>query len=218
MSNSIEKQSQRFEFLKLVYDTTQGIQNKLVNMWDIGEELGLDKQTIEAVAQYLVGEGLIKVWTFGGSLSITQLGIKEIERATTDLPEPTEHFPDVFNMSGDFRGAVINIKSNLTRVSQSINAIPNSDLDVKAELGRLVDELAQLLQSVPSENIDDAEAVAWATESLLKTLNVDKPNKTVTTITAEGLKKAAQNLSEIVPSILPIVEQIISVVIRRTTS
>ena len=41
---------------------------------------------------------------------------------------------DRFEMSGDFRGAIVNIKSTLSNVQQSIGDIRSQDATTKAEL------------------------------------------------------------------------------------
>ena len=48
---------------------------------------------------------------------------------------------DTFNMSGDFRGAIVNIKSTLRNVTQTVNTLPSSDGSAKAELTRLIEQL-----------------------------------------------------------------------------
>ena len=45
---------------------------------------------------------------------------------------------DRFDMSGDFRGAIINIKSTLRDVQQSVGRIDSSDENAKEEIKKLV--------------------------------------------------------------------------------
>lgn len=98
MTTIAEKQKQRFQFLKLVHDATGGSETQIVNMWDLGNELGWDKQTTDVTAQYLVGEGLIKFWTISGGLGITHWGVRQIEDALANPQEQTEYFPPVINL------------------------------------------------------------------------------------------------------------------------
>jgi hypothetical protein len=123
---------------------------------------------------------------------------------------------DKFNLSGDFRGAVLNIKSTLTNVQQSIGEIPNADESSKQELENLVEALKQALETAPAENQEEAQAVAESAKMLVETAKAEKPNRTMIEITGEGLKKAAQNLAEVMPSVVGIATQIVVAVMKIT--
>ncbi len=115
---------------------------------------------------------------------------------------------DRIEMSGDFRGAIVNIKSTLTNVQQSVGDIRTDDLASRAELEKLIGQLSEALQKVPAANEEQAEAVAETAKALMDTATADKPNKTMITVTAEGLKMAAQNLAEVMPTVVTIAGQI----------
>jgi methyl-accepting chemotaxis protein len=122
--------------------------------------------------------------------------------------------PDNIKMSGDFRGAIINIKSTLTNVQQSVGAMATEDPNARQELEELIGQLSENLQQVPENNREDAQAVADLTQSLVETAKAEQPNKTTLQITGEGLKKAAQNLAEVMPAVIPIVTQIVAAVAK----
>lgn len=117
---------------------------------------------------------------------------------------------DTFNMSGDFRGSNVNIKSTLTNVNQTIGALPNADDAAKAELQKLIAQLHEALQQAPADKADDADAVAQMAETFIETANSEKPNKMILQITGEGLKKAAENLAAIVPDVVKIAGAIVA--------
>ncbi len=116
--------------------------------------------------------------------------------------------PDRYNMSGDFRGAIINIKSTLTNVRQSVGDIRTDDQDARKELEELIGQLSEALQKVPEKNQEQAEAVAETAKVLVDTAKAEKPNKTMVKITGEGLKQAAQNLADVMPAVVTIAGQI----------
>jgi septal ring factor EnvC (AmiA/AmiB activator) len=124
--------------------------------------------------------------------------------------------PDRFSMSGDFRGAFINIKSTLTNVQQSIGDISTDDPDTRKELEKLIEQLNEALQKTPVEKQEDAQAVAETAKALVDVAKAEKPNKTMLEITGEGLKKAAQNLADVMPVVLPIASQIVVTVMKLT--
>ncbi len=123
---------------------------------------------------------------------------------------------DRFDMSGDFRGAILNIKSTLTNVQQSVGDIRSGDDGDKEELKMLVEELSKALQAVPEEKKEDAVAVAQTAEALVEQAKAEKPNKTLLNITGEGLKQAAQNLVEVMPAVVTIASQIVMTIGRLT--
>lgn len=116
---------------------------------------------------------------------------------------------DTFNMSGDFRGAVLNIKSTLNNVQQTIGGMATLHDAEKEELQSLVKQLEQALTQVPEAHDEDAEAVSKTTEALVNLAAEEKPNKTMLQITGEGLKQAAKNLAEITPDVLTIATGIV---------
>jgi methyl-accepting chemotaxis protein len=121
---------------------------------------------------------------------------------------------DQFNLSGDFRGAIVNLKSTLKNVRQSAGQIPGGDEDGRKQLQELIDKLAAELEKTPPEKKEDAEAVAETAKALVDQAKSEKPNKTLLQISGEGLKQAAQNLASVMPSVASIAVQIVTAVAR----
>lgn len=119
---------------------------------------------------------------------------------------------DRINMSGDFRGAVVNIKSTLTNVQQSVGDIRTDDQNAREELEMLIGQLSEALQKVPAKNQEHAEAVAETAKALVDTAKAEKPNKTLVQVTAQGLKLAAQNLAEVMPGVVTLATRIAVIV------
>jgi hypothetical protein len=119
---------------------------------------------------------------------------------------------DTFNMSGDFRGAIINIKSTLTNVNQTVAAWPNLDESAREELQQLIEQLSESLEKVPQDKVEEAEAVAQSAEHLVSVATEEKPNKTMIQITGEGLRQAAENLADVMPIVLTIATRIVTTV------
>ncbi len=117
---------------------------------------------------------------------------------------------DTFNMSGNFSGANVNVKSTLTNVNQMIGILPQANDAKKAELQRLIAQLNEVLQQAPPEKAEEADAVVQMTEALAETAASEKPNKMMMQITGDGLKKAAENLAGIVPNVVKIAGAIVA--------
>jgi ABC-type transporter Mla subunit MlaD len=124
---------------------------------------------------------------------------------------------DTFNLSGDFRGAILNIKSTLRDVEQTVGDIRTQDGASKAELQQLIQQLSEALEKAPPQQAEAAQAVAETAKSLVDQAAAAKPNKTMLQITGEGLKQAAQNLADVMPTVLAIATQIVATVARLKT-
>jgi hypothetical protein len=121
-----------------------------------------------------------------------------------------QSYGDVY--SGDFRGAILNVRSTLENVTQSIENVTGADESEKQELKDLVAQLKAVLEKVPPDRVEEAEAVATLTESVVEQASVDKPNKALLQISREGLKKAAEDIADVLPTVLGIATKIVTVI------
>lgn len=121
---------------------------------------------------------------------------------------------DQFNMTGDFRGAIINIRSTLSDVQQHVNALYTEDVGVRDELAHLIAQLSSELEKVPETRQEEAEAVAQTARTLIENAQAEKPNKTLIEISGESLKQAAQNIADVLPAVVTIAAQIVAAVMR----
>lgn len=85
------KQNQRFQFLYKLYEESNGEESLIYNMREIGKSIGLDEKSCSNIVSYLENEGLIKGYLDGG-ISITHIGIKEVEYAIQNPDHNTQHF------------------------------------------------------------------------------------------------------------------------------
>lgn len=120
---------------------------------------------------------------------------------------------DQISVSG-VSGGVVAIKSTMGDVIQNVGNIPGADQATKDELKKLIEQLTDLLQKAPAASASDAEAVAETARQLVDSVAKEKPNKTIVQITAEGLKKAAENIKAVLPDVIPIATQIVFSVLK----
>ncbi len=116
---------------------------------------------------------------------------------------------DKFTLSGDFRGSIVNIKSQLQNVQQTVGQIETHDADAKKELQNLIQQLSDELSKTPPEKKEAAEAVSETAKALVEQAKAEKPNQTMLQITGEGLKQAAKNLADVAPAVINIATQIV---------
>ncbi len=119
---------------------------------------------------------------------------------------------DTFNMSGDFRGAVLNIKSTLTDVQQNVGAVQTDVKAAKDELIKLIAQLNVALQAVPPHKGEQAEAVAEMAKTLIDAATGEVPNKTVVKISGESLERASAELTDVLADVSVLAAQIVTAV------
>ena len=75
---------------------------------------------------------------------------------------------DTFNMSGNFSGAILNIKNTLTNTIQTVNGMAQAAPDQKQELAQLIEQLQTALATVPADQAEAAETVAETAKDLVE--------------------------------------------------
>ncbi|WP_161569138.1 caspase family protein [Candidatus Oscillochloris fontis] len=121
---------------------------------------------------------------------------------------------DQFTMSGNFSGALLNIKSTLSNVTQSIAAAPHADAAAKAQLQTLLDQLSTELQRVPATHAAAAEQTAKRIEQTVAEATKPRPDREDVAYSLKRLQQAAEQIALVLPTVLPITIQI-SEVVRR---
>lgn len=94
----------RTRFMEWLYETSDGNEVATVEEKAFVDETGVGERELENAIRYLEGEGLLRAhWSLGGILpggvSITHLGVREIEEALTRPAHPTEHFVPMMNIT-----------------------------------------------------------------------------------------------------------------------
>ena len=155
------------------------------------------------------------------SLRLRGDGMPEKRKKKPEQP-PTFNFSDNFridagivNMGGEqtfHAPIVINLHSNLEHSIQSIRDMPSANLATREELIALTGQLKEALDKIPLDAEEQAEKVTKRLQALLEEAGAKKPDREMVKISADGLKRAAENLVAVIPSILPICVNIIKLV------
>lgn len=88
-----QKKQQRLLFMSALYEKTDGSTDLVLNMWELGDELGWERPTTSRTVDYLEAEGLLEFAAMGGEIAITHAGVVEVEQSLSTPEAPTEHFP-----------------------------------------------------------------------------------------------------------------------------
>lgn len=109
------------KFLVSLYKATDGRQNSIVNMSELGSEIGFSGDETDKIAQFLKEEGLLKFVTLGGGISITHEGIVFME----DILEPLEEITDlerhiISQLSGNRGSATLSLNELILNFESNI--------------------------------------------------------------------------------------------------
>jgi hypothetical protein len=121
---------------------------------------------------------------------------------------------DRITISGNIQNSNLNIKSTLANVQQSIGEIKAGDEASRQQLQDLIVQLNQALENIPQNLKEEAEAVAASAQMLIENAKAEQPNKTLLHISGEGLKKAAENLASVAPTVVGIASQVVTAVMQ----
>lgn len=115
-------------------------------------------------------------------------------------------------MSGDFRGAILNIESRLDNVTQSVGGSPAMQPNQREELERLMSDLKTALSRVPPEHVADAETLARRIDALAEEATANNPDQENITDLGDIARRAAGKLAGVVPGIVKVVAVIVEIV------
>ena len=77
-------QKLRYTILKQAFDSLSDKNNVILNIFEIGKPLGIEKKKLERIFFYLEYEGLIKFFALGGDFCVTDKGKEIIEKSSED--------------------------------------------------------------------------------------------------------------------------------------
>lgn len=185
--NIVERTHQRFQFLKTVYELTDGNPYSFVDMWKIGEKQGLSPSETQSIVTWLSNEGLLGDGFIGGGISISHGGVQEIETALSHPKQSTRYFPPVINIVNVENMNNSQIQQGTTTSTQSFKQVSDSMDDIRNELEKLKSIVANL-------NLDDETNVE--VEAQIATVEAQLKSKHPIRVVIEESTKSLRNLLE----------------------
>lgn len=111
---------------------------------------------------------------------------------------------------GSVHGSIFNVQSHLNNTIQHINTATSMEEETRREFAALVKRLQGAFMVDGNEDTVDAQIITTTVETVVEELNSPKPDKKRLKVSAEGLAKAAGNIAAIAPTVIPVIQQIIS--------
>jgi len=204
-----EKREQRLRFLHLLYEKSDGNQQKHLSMWELGTELGLERPDIPVVMQYLEGEGLAEYKAMGGIIGITHWGVKQVEEALMTPEKETAYFPPAINILHIGTNIDSPIQQGSPGAEQRIGFDSEWLSELKVEVERLSEEIGNLQLTVEDESELRAQIA-----TVLAQLKSQKPEKGILTAALRRFQPiltagaAAGHVAEHLPGLLEMINQI----------
>ena len=133
MMNSDELDMNGQQFLIQLFERTEGDSTVQVSMYDIGDQLGLDRDLASTVAQELIGSMLVEIRTLSGGIGISADGsqmARELIGPTTSSGNEFEKLDDTPLLSSTGRQAVKQIASEVKNLTGNLGL----DFDTLTEL------------------------------------------------------------------------------------
>ncbi len=122
---------------------------------------------------------------------------------------------DVFELSGEDRGILININKTLDEMHALVNDMQSSDdEESKKDLKNSLQKLNNALIQLPPRYLEKGDAIAQTTKNLLEFANSESPNKTLLRLIADSLNKISQELAVVDSAIIGITEEIVAKVMH----
>lgn len=204
MTNKIEeRQKNRWLMLQKFYEITGGRSDThIVNIWEVGQQLGLDQETAAMTSDYLEGEGLLKALTLGGGATITHQGVREVEAAEKNPTEATLHFPPfIVNINHEtIQGDKFEGISHSTVINRSSieNAFNTTNIPVDGETQKTLIAITEAVEKSQNE----AAQLLW--QSFIEELKSQEPRKSKLRACWEGVLAILPSVSTLVSSVAKI--------------
>ena len=186
--NSIEEiQKKRFQFLHKLYELTEGDRSIAFDMYQIGKELDFDEDLTDKITQYLEGEGLIRNEL--DYLSMSHIGVREVEEALTHPDIPTYYFPPI---------NIISIKqminSQIQQASPSVTQLITIDEDRYEEVKKIIQSLKESIDQLGlgSQQKSDLQAEIQTIEAQMSST---KPKGTFITECICSIRRILEGVS-----------------------
>jgi hypothetical protein len=151
-----EKKKNRFLFLNHLYEKSNSKQKRLLDMNELGSDLGFDGVMTKDIFDYFINEKLI---IFEGKpcyIKLSHLGLKEIEDALSKPNQSTAHFAPITNynihINSSGQGNVINTGHN-NNITLSNFANSNQAIDRVNEIIGVLKNDESLTNHIKEETI-----------------------------------------------------------------
>lgn len=192
MKSVEEKETDRFSFLRKMYEkkTRSGIQ--VLNTYEIATEVGFNRNEAELIVDYLEGEGLLTTHNDGWEMiSITHFGILEVEQALSSPNEPTAHFPPVVNF---IQVEQMHNSQIMQSSTGNLQTLLSSGHDL-AKLGKFVEIIESRFSELDFQSIDEQNEALAEIQTIKTQISSPKPKEIVIRESGKTLRNILEGMT-----------------------
>ncbi|MGH8994439.1 MAG: hypothetical protein ACRDYB_00110 [Acidimicrobiales bacterium] len=193
LHSSLEaRTARRIQFIKAVYEDSNGSEANVTDGFDLGSRLGWPYRETNDIMQYWEAEHLIKFVAEEGAIVITHRGIVELEGARDNPYRRTQHFPP---FSVVIHGDVTNSPMQIGTIDSTQTVFSQVGMDAELVLAFLDAVQAATVQSpVPGTSGAD---VGEMIEQVRSQLERPEPNRSMVKATVGALREIALGMAAI---------------------
>jgi len=178
--------------MSTLYERTDGRMLDIVPVPELASQLGWQLSDAEAAVEYLEQECLLSFPVAENAVSITHLGVVEVEQALAAPNEPTTHFAplNLVYVQGD-------VVSSQIQSGGTGNAQRQRGVLVEQERAHIDEFLAEFRRSLADEHfpaVERREAEVFV-DAIEAQLTLPEPNETVVREGLQTLRSVAENLA-----------------------
>ncbi len=120
---------------------------------------------------------------------------------------------DVGGIRGNMQGVIAGGEAKDVKITITMGAMPHTAESTKVELEKLIEDLNDALGKIPQDKEAEAKKIAKMVTRLMEDASEEEPDKEELQNSGERLKKAAQNIADVVPTVLTIATKIVGTIL-----
>lgn len=125
-SNALNEAAGLFSFLVRTWQYGAESRDRSVEVWSVGESLGIGDEQADRYVQELLELDLLRYNSLAGDVTLTSNGVTEVVLAQSRPWQPTEHFPPLAHMSNQM---MLPLSGAETVVDASFEQLPDRLID-----------------------------------------------------------------------------------------
>jgi hypothetical protein len=184
---SEEMARKRFNFMRRLYELTEGDEGQAVHFNKMQEQLGFSSPLLQDIVFYLENEKLITFQDPGKLINITVAGAEEVEVALMEPDKATTHFPPRGNTMAK-QGMDMQMRQESYEKAQGITIGESRYRELDEVLKVINASLEQLTLTVEQKNTLQAEI-----ETITSQMSSAKPKTTIIPGSVASIKRILES-------------------------
>lgn len=186
---------------------------KPVTTWDNRDEacLNIANGVMDAISDRGFNRRAQEGFDQADSVSLTSDAYeRDVSAKSGRINTEREQKPSI-HIGGSVKGQNVVVGSTQTvqgNLTITVGSIPAASQDVREVLQKQIEQLVEVLKTVPADQTNKAQEVKMAAEDAVSEASKEQPDKKRLEVRGENLKKAAESLNSVTPVVFKIASQV----------